>query len=152
MPLAVRFAERSVGAFRDESGEARNLPGDAFDCEAFLQMGIQSFEWLVRGDQVYRAAIYKGEKHNSDIEKAIEDLFRKWLDRGKFANEWVATLLKRGDSVDNLAEFRQCEEEAAAIVAFLDSNQNDAELPEAMRALRDKAISEHRNGETAEFF
>jgi len=60
---------------------------------------------------------------------------------------WIAIHNKRGYKLANLEKFETAEREVLAIVRALDSDQ----LTDAIRDLRDSAVTEHRNGETAEF-
>lgn len=121
---------------------------DCRDCEAFLQLGIDAFNWLVRADKLLRKAECANHAENAaKVHNCIQTLLIAWLETCDAANKWVREQLRRGFTVDNLDEFRKCEEEVRAIV---DSFENDS-LTDAMCDLRDASLVEHRNGETAEF-
>jgi hypothetical protein len=148
MSVALRAARRHVNTFTDESEILQDRPDDVAsqDCEAFLQLGIEAFFWLVRADETIRAAVYGGMPHDPRADEAIRELFLAWLRPGNRANQWIQSL-SDASAPANLAEFRRCEREVLAIVK---SWQGD-ELTDAMRELRDRALAEHERGETAEF-
>jgi len=123
---------------------------DCYDCEAFLQLGINAFEWLQRADIVIRKALYNEVyKYDSDIEAALKDLCVHWLKPCKDAFSWIAIQKKRGFEVSNLKEFQNCCNEMKAIV---ESSSEESTIPSAVAVIASQAIQEHRDGETAEFF
>jgi hypothetical protein len=147
--LQLRVARRRLKSFADESKliDGHRQAMERLDCEAFLQLGIDAYDWLVRADQAIRKAMLAGgEEHSPRTEQALENLFRAWLEPCKLANKWITSIGKRGQSPENLARFRECETEVRAIVRFLDDDM----MTDAMRAMRDEAISEHESGQTAE--
>jgi len=149
--LQMKIARSPVKAFVDYSSQAGAEPEqvlDALDCDAYLQLGIDAFDWLVRADQQYRKLVFSDELESSpEFEAALEVLFRSWVPPRVCANRWIADVEKRGHGLQNVAEFRKREVDALSIVRFLDSD----ELTPAMQALRDRALAEFGNGETAEF-
>lgn len=154
--LAIRTARRHVDSFTDESEEVMRLHPEAneeanecVDCEAFLQLGIDAFDWLVRADIEIRKVIYRGRvQYEPEAAKIIQDLLVDWLKPCKVADEWIAVQLKRGYKVDNLERFRECEKEVRAIVGSQERNHS---MSDALRKLRDEALIEHRDGQTSEF-
>ena len=62
-------------------------------------------------------------------------------------NRWIEAQQTRGYDLENLIEFRKCEGEVRAIVGAFHSD----EMTDGLRELSDAALTEHRNGETAEF-
>jgi hypothetical protein len=153
MTLAYRFAQQHVKQFADVAHEEPVIREhyeamDCLNCESYLQLGIDAFNWLIRADQAIRHAVYHGQcEHDCETDEAIEALFREWLPPCDFANEWIDAQHKRGYKVENLSQFRECEQEVRTIVKSFD----DHSLTDGMRQLRDEAIAEHRNGKTAEF-
>ena len=152
-PLTLRIARQHVERFQDEA-ETRPEPFqvrdhdeaiDCFDCEAFLQLGIDAFAWIVRADETIRHAVFSGAFE--DHSHLVSLCFQAWLTPVPYANSWIAACLDRGFDVDNLDEFRECERQVRAIVASLDSS----DFPESLRDCRQRAVTEHENGETAEF-
>jgi hypothetical protein len=92
--------------------------------------------------------LYAGDvEFDREFEATLESLFRQWLAPCAFAGHWIAEVEAQGHSPENLAAFRQCEAEVRGLVKFLDND----EMTDPMRRLRDRAIEEHRNGQTAEF-
>ncbi len=148
--LAYRTARRHVRSFEKESKLTDNHRAamDCFDCEAFLQLGIDAFHWLVLADETFRRAIFQGAaQYNAKTDQAIKRLFVAWLRPCQRAMQWIDLQERRGYRVANLDEFRKCQEEVLAIAQSLESDV----LTDAMRKLRDEALREHRHGKTAEF-
>jgi hypothetical protein len=152
--LAFRNAEKHVQSYSQESQDVMAHHAEAMDCrncEAFLQMGIDAFEWLMRADRAFRAAVYRGEKeYDLDSEKSLSILCKNWLVPCDVAEQWIETQQTRRYEIDNLEEFRRCVQEMTAIVEASDEGDN-VTLPKHIAILRDKAVDEHRNGQTAEF-
>jgi hypothetical protein len=149
--LAYRMAQQHVNSFDHEGEELikdHHEAMDCFDCEAFLQLGIDAFHWLILADETLRRAIFSGKREfDPKIQQTIEGLFVAWLRPWKRANEWVDVQVQRGFEVANLDEFLKCSEEVLAVAESLDRDT----LTDAMRELRDAALTEHRDGKTAEF-
>jgi hypothetical protein len=147
--LALREARRHVYSFTDES-EVMADHGEAIeclDCEAVLQLGIDAFHWLIMADETLRRAVYAGAPADPDAQQTLEMLFRAWLKPCRPVKAWIAIHKERGYKLANLEKFETAEREVLAIVKALDADQ----LTDAIRDLRDSAVTEHRNGETAEF-
>ena len=124
---------------------------DCMYCEAFLQMGIDAFEWLIRADRVIRLNVYRGEaEYDQAAEAALAQLCKVWQEPVVFAERWIATQQKRGYEINNLIEFRDCVEEMAAIVSA--NEADDSDLPAPIAHIRDLAAQENLDGQTAEFF
>ena len=151
--LAVRNAKQHVKSYTDERDSLTARHAEAMDCrncEAFLQMGIEAFEWIVRADREIRLGIFRGEvAFDAQAEAAIIDLCKKWQGPVNMAEEWIAVQTKRGYDMDNLAEFRNCVKEMTAIIAA--ANDGEQVISPPVAKLRDDALEEHRNGQTAEF-
>lgn len=148
--LAYRSAKRHVKYFDKQSKVLKEhyAAMECVDCEAFLQLGIDAFEWLVRADETIREAVFSGKMpHSAELETAIEKLFVAWQQPCRFANLWIQKQQERGFNLENLDKFQQCEEEVRAIVRSLD----DHTLKDPLVPLRDEALAEHANGQTAEF-
>jgi hypothetical protein len=150
--LAYRNAQKHVKSYSDESSlmKAHAEAMDCRYCEAFLQMGIDAFHWLIRADRVYRTAVYRGEiEYSADFEKMLAELCEQWLGPCEAADGWIEKQLTEGFTIDNLDEFRECAEEMLAIVESAEPGDN--QIPESVAALQDAAVEEYRNGQTAEF-
>jgi hypothetical protein len=142
--LALRTAKTLVESYSREDGviEEHKQAMDCRDCETYLQLGIDAFDWLIRADQIARKAIFSGSTaiDPDQVEAEIGRLCRTWLDSGDRANAWIALQQSRGFAVENLDRFRECHAEMRAIVDS--QGTKDETLPEAMAALRDQAIEE----------
>ena len=152
--LAFRTAKKHVDSYSEESANlmaAHDEAMDCRDCEAFLQMGIDAFDWLMRADRAYHMAMYRSEiDHDPKLEDALARLCEGWLVPCEFAERWIERQLTNGYQIDNLEGFRRCVTEMSAIVE-VNREDGDQKLPEQIAELRDTAIQENRNGETAEF-
>jgi len=144
-----------VQSYSKESADLMDRHAEAMDCwncEAFLQMGIDAFHWLMRADRTARMAIYRGEKeHDPAFENSLNQLCAGWLTVSHFAEQWIEKQLTLGYEIDNLEEFRDCVDEMKAIVESSKPGSSDLPLPGPIALLRDTAIDEHHNGETSEF-
>ena len=150
--LVFRNAERHVREYREENDllAAHHDAMDCLNCEAFLQMGIDSFEWVMRADRAIRAANHDHETFES-LDRAIHVLCKNWLVPCQHAEAWVKKQLDQGYTIDNLDAFRERCEEMRAIVKFRESTGGET-LPDAMIPLRDDALKAFQDGKTAEIF
>lgn len=125
---------------------------DCGRCEAYMELGIQVFQWILRADQDYRRELYQNPNAHSEAgEKELESLVRGWLVHGQGLLQWAERFAARGFQVRHLEEFRRSFDEAAAIVASFDETDADRVMPEPLIVLRDQALLDHRHGETSEF-
>jgi hypothetical protein len=150
--IALRTATTFVHSYASEDAviEAPRQSDDRRDCEDFLQLGIDAFDWLIRADQTFREAIFDGYKDfDPAVENALRSLCQLWLKPCERARKRIEIQLSRGYKVDNLDRFNECCEEMQAIVRAQESTTE--KLPAAMERLRDLALEEHRNGQTSEF-
>ncbi|MDX1928288.1 MAG: hypothetical protein SFV81_17300 [Pirellulaceae bacterium] len=152
-PLYIRNAESSVDRFVEledgvmlESAQAV----DCLDCEACLSAGIHSFRFIQEADSMLRLAILQGsfEFDADELDRNIKRLLTRWIARVERAFAWIERCQKNGYTLDNLAEFKICVAEVFAILNF----DPDREMSEEFKRLRDKAVVEHRNGETVDCF
>ncbi|HEV2968597.1 MAG TPA: hypothetical protein VGY55_01330 [Pirellulales bacterium] len=152
--LAYRTVQRQVENYNRESNDlmqAHQEAMDCRDCEAFLQLGIDAIQRIVRADRVIRKAIYDGVmEYDAKIDDGIRRSCQAWLSPCQFAEKWIIEQQARGHQIANVDDFRECSEEMRAIVEA--QNQREGEpLPAAIMELRDKAIDEQVNSETSEF-
>lgn len=152
-PLAIHAATHNVELYVQH---AENITSnqhealDCLDCQAFLQLGIDAFRWLVNADELINKAIAEGiVEYDPELESKLEELFRRWLVPCQFANDWIDVQLRRGYQPDNLKKFRKCQAEVEAILNSIDNTTRS--MSDSLIELRDAAIEEHRRGETAEF-
>jgi hypothetical protein len=149
--LAFRNALHHVRRYTNETDDLMNRHAEAIDCrdcEDFLQLGIDAFNWLNRADESIRRAICAGSiQHDHKIERALHVMYARWLRPCVHAERWIAVQEQRGFRVDNLRTFRECCAEVRAIVDNNDLLDNDAIIK-----LRDDAVDAYRKGDTLEFW
>jgi hypothetical protein len=153
--LAYRTADKHVRNYEQEGKDLMAEHREAMDCrdcETFLQLGIDAFHWLIRADRELRIALANGaeDAYSKEIADGFKVLCKAWLNPCEYANKWIAKQIEQQHSVENLAEFKKCCEEMEAIVEFNENGDSDG-LPLPIAHLRDEAISEFDNGQTAEF-
>jgi len=149
--LALRLARQKVDSYTGEADEVlrRHYEAmDCVDCEAYLQLGIDAFRWLLWADEAIRRAVLAGQaEYDRGVDDALRSLLVAWLQPCDFAEKWIQAQHDRGFEVDNAGEFRRCCEEVRAIV----NSFEDASLPDAMAKLRDQVLADYRDGKTTEF-
>lgn len=148
---AKRHAEYYSAIYHDSLTQEHDAAMDRWDCEAFLQVGIDAAQWFLRADQELRLRAYEqGRDTDPAAQAALESWFRDWLAPCEKAEHWVTIVSAQGRAPDNLERFRSICHEMRAIVEALDDSVTD-ELPVGLIPLRDGAIEEERNGQTTEF-
>ncbi len=151
--LYAQQAKKHVANFENESQVMRDQRAamDCGDCDAVLHMGVEAFGWIIQADNLYRRELYDDKvEHSPGFEDALELLFVAWLRSCEFINPWILKVQEAGYHLDHLEKFRKCEAEVRAIVGF-HTPDRDHVMTDALRLLRDQAIAEHHNGQTAEF-
>lgn len=153
--LTLRTAEGHIECYERESGlMAQHAEAmECWECEAFLQLGIDAFAWIMRADRQFRMAIYRGEKEfNPEAEKSLHALCKNWLGAPcELAVLLIEAQRTRGYEIDNLEDFQRCVVEMTAIVKAGEEGDDHTTLPKHISGYRDEAADEHRNGQTAEF-
>jgi hypothetical protein len=123
------------------------------DCEAYLLLRIDAFNWLMKADAVWREGVYNGRyDYEAAIEATLQTMCRSWLEPCANAEKWIAIQEQRGYALSNVEMFRHCCEEMKAIVAAFDEPASGRVMTDPLILLRDEALNEHRDGQTAEFF
>jgi hypothetical protein len=152
--LTFRTAEKHVKNYGQESHDLMAAHREAMecrDCEAFLQLGIDAFDWIVRADLVIRQGFSNGHiEYSPEIDIAFKTLCKAWLEPCGYAEQWVSVQRARNYHIENLQKFRECCEQMQAISEAYEMNGVE-EMPDAIAEARDRAIAEHVNGQTAEF-
>lgn len=119
--LAYRHAHKLVGDYKTEAGDLmveHRAAMDCRDCEDFLQLGIDSFDWITRAAGAVRSqAILSDDPVFSQGESALKQLRSAWLEPCRFAEGWAALQLAQNYTVSNLEGFRDCCKKMQAIVA-----------------------------------
>ncbi len=149
--LAFRNASRHVRRYTNESEDLMRRHAEAIDCrdcEDFLQLGIDAFDWLNRADESIRRAILNGRaEYDPKAERTLLEMYARWLRPCEHAERWIAVQAKRGFHVDNSGRFRECCVDVRAIVEDNNLLNNDAIIK-----LRDDAVDAYRKGDTLEFW
>jgi hypothetical protein len=149
--LAFRHAEMLVKGYNDEADDLQSKHNEAMecrDCEDFLQLGIDAFDWLMRADTSIRTRVFRGEvPYTKEIDEALWTLLETWRTPCDFALTWAEKQKKRGFHVENLVEFQKCCREVADMLTPDDQFFSH----DSLVALRDEALDEHAEGKTVEF-
>lgn len=144
----MRVAKEHVNTFEVEGGlMGQHLQAmECRDCESFLQLGIDAFDWLNRADEEVRKLIYAGKiQYDKEFDEALLFMYQRWLHTCEFAKQLIKSQQERGFQIDNLGAFLSREREIAAIV------KASKKVSGPLLALRDEAISEHHSGQTSEW-
>jgi hypothetical protein len=148
--LAFRNASRHVRRYTNESADLMRRHAEAIDCrdcEDFLQLGIDAFDWLNRADESIRRAILSGRaEYDPKVERTLLVMYTRWLKPCEHAEKWIAVQEKRGFRVENVERFRECCAEVRAMVEDSSLLDNDTIIN-----LRDDAVDAYLKGETLEF-
>ena len=114
--LALSLARIRVHAYADASGELMKQHAEAMecrDCEDFLKMGIEAYQWLQRAEDTMREADYAGIfEFTRETRETLDTLYVAWLKPCEFAEKWIASLNNRSYFPDNLSKFRDACERA----------------------------------------
>ena len=90
---------------------------DCRDCEDYLRLGLQAFNWLRTACKHIAEDIHSGQGvFNEELEQSITELYANWLEPCAEAEEWAAQQEHRGYTVDTATEFRGCCQEARDIL------------------------------------
>lgn len=112
--LAYEAAKRHVDFFSQQSEELgeHHEAMDCWDCQDYLQLGIDAFRWLKRAEEVIRDAVYQGALAGQErkFEHSLRTLYGAWLQPCDAAEQWAAQHIARG--LSNLDEFRKCRQDA----------------------------------------
>ena len=138
--------QRNIVELSDEACDCR-------DCEAVIKFGIQHFDWLMAADERYRSDVYAGkQQYSKKMEDALAYLVLRWHEQCGAVLEWAARHKRLGFDVAGLEEFQTRCDESAAIISSLQQAEGSKMMSDPLILLRDKALEEHRDGQTAEFF
>ena len=81
---------------------------DCRDCEDYLRLGLQAFNWLRTACEHIKEDVCSGQAmYSEELEQSITELYAGWLEPSAEAEEWIAEQEKRGYTVDVAAEFRR---------------------------------------------
>jgi len=123
---------------------------DCLNCEANLQNGINAWNFIMKADEAIHWALCKNhitDDEGEDLLTLIDRLVTTWLGPFDRMTQWISRCEARGYKVEYKDRFLACLEEARANAKY-DPQQP---MPECILDLKDEALREHENGETAEF-
>lgn len=119
--LELAMAQRLVKSYVGESGQWKADHRDAMECwncQEWLQKGIDAFRWLQRAEEAFTQAEFHGvHVMTAEERETIEALYVAWLVPCDSTDKWIATLVERGYSPNNLNEFREICEVVRRIIA-----------------------------------
>jgi hypothetical protein len=148
LAIARRQADDYDALVMQQSREAC----DCHDCESTMKLGIQVFDWIISADRTYRKNLFAGSHpYDAEMEAALAELLRRWHRQCDQVIQWANHHVGLGFDVANLSDFKNRREEASAMIKSLDDGDHDRIMSEPLILLRDQALEEHRNGQTAEF-
>lgn len=122
--FALRTARRRVDDFANQLAVIRQSREamECRDCEDYLQLGIDAFNWLKRANDQWEEAKSDFDSENRrDIsiemaDQAIRQLYFVWLRSSEEAKKRINVQVGRGYVVDNRDEFESCVEQVREIV------------------------------------
>ena len=108
--LTLAVARNRIRQYADESAELMQHHAEAMECrdgEEFLQRGIEALHWLIRAEEVMRAADADGLwPFDPNVRGVVDQLYVAWLEPKDFAERWISSLEHRGLIPDNVRAFR----------------------------------------------
>ncbi|RIK82443.1 MAG: hypothetical protein DCC68_06510 [Planctomycetota bacterium] len=125
--VALRTAEKHVSNYEAESAlmAAHQEALECLDCEAFLDLGIDAFNWLMKATKVVRTVALREDDEAIERAEASLRAWRKaWLGPCDLAETWAGLQIARGFNIENLDKFRACCAAMRQIVA--DDARRDA--------------------------
>jgi hypothetical protein len=153
--IALNALKNAVKNYQEQAGFADVIirqhqeAMECWECQSFLQLGINVFKWLEQADLDVRRAVYDRKmEYDPDWETALTALYAEWLKACDFAEKWSTIQTERGFALDNLEEFRKC---CAAVRALVKYGEGRLLNPRVVAA-QDRAIEEYRKGNTLEFW
>ncbi len=133
--IAFRAAKREVYLYRRECRRFRKLQRslarhraeqflkdhkeamECRDCEDFLRLGIEAFQWLQKAHRNIQDDVYQGRSvFDEHVEHSITKLYQRRLKPYSTAQRWMNRLQDQGFELDNAIEFVRSCQEASAIL------------------------------------
>lgn len=151
--VAYEFAKDHVPGYADRSAQVMKDHKEAMDCrdcETLVAEGLHLYQLLCRADENYHHWVFEHDRpRNPEFEKDLRNLFEVWLRPCDDIDDWIDLHLQRGYDVEGAGKFRTYMHQARAILKAFDEDK--PQMSDALRDLRDAAMTEHQSGETAEF-
>ena len=147
---AFKVVRSAIGSFKIEADEWKWDHDAAMKCyefEDFLLVGIALFDAITQFDERHRARVLSGEiEFDPDHSELVREAYKWWLEPSGSIAAHIAKLRAQYGEVKNAEKFLSLCREAKGILT------DDAAFfsGDALVALRDEAIDEHRAGKTSE--
>ena len=121
--LAFANAKREVAYFSKEVDNLiaeHNNAMEACDCDLWLEIGINAFEWITRAEGTLRKAIYNGHEietlNEETLSEALDVLYSSWMEPCAKTQKWMQVHEERGYKLENSSKFLECYESALEII------------------------------------
>lgn len=147
---ALNVVRSAIGSYKSEAEEWKRNHHEAIQCydfEDFLQVGIGLFHAITEFDERHRGRVLAGDvEFDPGHSHEIRSAYTWWLEPCDDITAHLTMLRQKFGDVKNAEEFLSLCREARGIVT------DDVEFfsNEALVALRDEAIDEHKAGMTSE--
>ena len=142
--LTFRTAEKHIRNYNSETSgviAAHREAMECWDCQAFLQLGIDAFRWLVLATKEFRTNVPKlSPELIVESEEMVRQLRKSWLEPCGCAEEWIAIQRSRNYEVSNLEEFRECCQKVRQMVTEDQKMQQLAKQVPSMEDLASIAV------------
>lgn len=111
------IAKSRVAQFQDPTIDPLMVDHQAamncFDCEAFVQTGIDAIRWLGLAEQAVMNQHKQGEALvPEEFYPWLDECYNNFLRRSELAKKWISECAARGYDVANAVEFANCLETA----------------------------------------
>jgi hypothetical protein len=121
-----------------------------FDVQDSLAFGLLLLDQMNKLDESFRLDAFSGKVRRDacdDLFREWEDIYHKWLKASLGHLDIIASLSRRGYSIEGSERFRQAVEEVQKWM----TPDNEFFSGSAMIDLRDSAVDAHARGETTEW-
>lgn len=154
MTLATDYATTNVELFSTyyRTFSSDRDQSDVRDFEILLQIGCDTFDFLIRADlDIHKLVAVGDEGVWRQLNDAIRSASRKWLASARGIKQFSIRMSANGIELPSLEKFLRCYDEMEAIINFESMENDDDILKPPMAILRDQATEEFRLGKTEPF-
>jgi hypothetical protein len=141
--LIIRTAQKHVKNYEAETAVmmAHYQAMECLDCEAYLDLGIDAFGWIIKATKDVRKSALKSDDDGIDeAEKLLRMLRKIWLGPCDWAEQWAELQIQRGFALPNLEKFRQCSKAMRQLVESDENREQCASLAPSAEILSKIAI------------
>ncbi len=93
------------------------------DCEDFLQLGIEAYQWIARADQTLRQAAVEGLDVPEEAKDVLCKLYTSWLTSCAHAEDRIREQEQQGFTVANAGRFRESRENVEQQLRVLEAHE-----------------------------